>query len=66
MEVTINELWLIIATMEETGLHHRNNAEKMAEVCRNILGSRPLAKFFCINKSEVLPRLRKYIYNHEY
>lgn len=61
-----NDIWLIIATCEELQLHHRTDSEKIAKTVITMLGKRDLANYFGIDKSEVLPRLTQYIFNHEY
>lgn len=68
MERIKNDLWLIIATLEETGLHHRNDTEKIADICLRMLGARKLCPFFNIpvSRDGAKIELKKYIYNHKY
>ncbi len=61
-----NDIWLIIATCEELQLDRNNDTDKIAKTVITMLGKRDLANYFGIDKSEVLPRLTQYIFNHEY
>lgn len=61
-----NDIWLIIATCEECGLHHRTNAGEIANKVIKMLGLRNLSKYFGIDKTEVSNRITQYIYTHEF
>lgn len=61
-----NDIWLIIATCEELQLDRNADADKIAKTVITMLGKRDLSNYFGIDKSEVLPRLTQYIFNHEY
>ena len=61
-----NDIWLIIATCEECGLHHRTNAGEIANKVIKMLGLRNLSKYFGVDKTEVSHRITQYIYTHEF
>lgn len=61
-----NDIWLIVATCEELQLDHNTDAERIAKTVITMLGKRDLANYFGIDKSEVLPHLTQYIFNHEF
>lgn len=68
MERIKNDLWLIIATLEEIGLHHCTDAEKIADICLRMLGARDLCPFFNIpvSREGAKEELKNYIYNHKF
>ena len=61
-----DEIWIAIAALEGANMHHRTDANKMANIILQIFGKRELSKHFSVEGHEVLNRLESYIYNHEY